>query len=74
MTIYEIKERTQDLSPYFFTRNTLKFFHQRMADFRVKKQTDGRYYIYAPMRDHTGRQVGITERWFNPENNKLEMS
>uniref|UniRef100_A0A6M3LTF4 Integrase n=1 Tax=viral metagenome TaxID=1070528 RepID=A0A6M3LTF4_9ZZZZ len=45
-----------------------------MADFRVKKQTDGRYYIYAPMRDHTGRQVGITERWFNPENNKLEMS
>jgi hypothetical protein len=72
MTIYEIKEKTQDSAPYFFTRDTLKFFHQTMSMFRVKKMKDGRFYISAPMRDHTGRKVGTTERYFNPENNKLE--
>ena len=72
MTIYEIKERTEDTEPYFFTRNTMKFFHQTMRDFRIKKQIDGRYYIYAPMRDNSGKQVGLTERYFNPTTNRLE--
>jgi len=72
MTIYEIKERTQGTAPYFFTRDTLKFFHQTMASFKVKKQADGRYFITAPMKDHTGRIVGHTERYFNPETNKLD--
>jgi hypothetical protein len=43
-----------------------------MSDFHVKKQSDGRYYIYANMRDHTGKIVGLTERYFNPQTNKLE--
>lgn len=72
MTIYEIKEKTQTTSPYFFSRDTLKFFHQTMSMFHVKKQSDGRFFIYAPMRDHSGRIVGQTKRYFNPVNNELE--
>jgi len=72
MTIYEIKERTQTTSPYFFTRDTLRFFYQTMSMFKTKKQADGRIFISAPMRDHTGRIVGHTERYFNPVNNQLE--
>ena len=72
MTIYEIKEKTQAKSPYFFSRDTMKFFHQTMRDFKVKKQSDGRYYICAVMRDHTGAKVGLTERYYNPVTNDLE--
>lgn len=72
LTIYDIKELSSKDAPYFFTRDTLKFFHQKMSDFHVKKQSDGRYYIYAIMKNHTGRNVGLTERYFNPANNKLE--
>ena len=72
MTIYEIKERTEKTSPYFFTRQTLKFFGQTMRSFKVYKQKDGKYLISAPMVDRTGKRVGTTERMFNPETNELE--
>jgi len=73
MNIYEIKNRTQETSPYFFSSKTLKFFGQTMRSFKTKKQADGRIYIFAPMLDrNTGRQVGTTERFFNPQNNTLE--
>lgn len=72
MTIYDIKNRTQETSPYFFSRSTLQFFHQTMMSFHVKKQLDGRYYIYADMLDFEGRIVGKTERYFNPVTNELE--
>jgi hypothetical protein len=72
VTIYDIKERTKESSPFFFTRDTLKFFHQKMSDFKIKKQPDGRYLICAPMKDHSGRIVGQTKRYFNPDTNKLE--
>jgi hypothetical protein len=71
MTIYQIKQKTLETSPYFFSRQTLKFFHQRMRDFSVNK-VNGRYRISAPMRDHSGKQVGQTVRYFNPTNNQLE--
>ena len=72
MTIYQIKERTLKTSPYFFTRDTLRFFHQTMRMFSVRKQADGRYRITAPMRDSNGRHMGETVRYFNPANNELE--
>ena len=73
MTIYDIKRMTEGTSPYFFTRKTLKFFGQTMRMFSVKKQTDGRYYISCPMFDRfTGKQIGMTERYYNPVNNELE--
>ena len=73
MTIYQIKQRTLQNSPYFFTRKTMQFFGQTMRSFSVKKQPDGRYLISAPMIDrHTGRRMGETKRFFNPDTNELQ--
>ena len=74
MNIYEIKEHTKETAPYFFTRDTLKFFGQRMSSFKVYKQADGRYKITAPMKNRDGVIMGETLRYFNPTNNKLEFS
>jgi len=71
MTIYEIKERTQETSPYFFTRASMRFFGQTLKDFRVYKQKDGKYLIIA----HSGsnwKGKHITQRLFNPKTNELE--
>jgi hypothetical protein len=73
MTIYEIKRRSAEAAPYFFTTKTLRFFGQTMKSFSVRKQQDGRYKISAPMVDRTtGRKVGDTVRYFNPETNNLD--
>jgi len=77
MTIYEMKRETLTTSPYYFDRETMKFFGQTMKDFRVVKQYDGRYKISAPMysTDYaTGNKtrMGESVRYFNPENNELE--
>lgn len=66
-TIYEIKRATAETSPYFFSRETLKFFGQTMKSFRVDRCDDGRFLIYAPTK--TG---SMTRKYFNPETNKLE--
>ncbi len=71
MTIYEIKYRTAEKQPYFFSRDTLKFFGQTMKDFKVKKQKDGKYLITAPARMN-GKIVHYTQRLFNPLTNDLE--
>ena len=75
MTIYEIKDRTQETSPKYFDRKTLKFFGQTLRDFSVRKQPDGRYLVTAPIRDRfTKKQIGESVRYFNPKTNRLEMS
>ena len=73
MTIAEIKRRTLDTSPYFFSPKTMKCFGQALSKFKVRKQPDGRYKISQPMRDRfTGRVMGETVRYFNPETNELD--
>lgn len=73
MNIYQIQELTRKTAPYFFSKDTMKFFGQTMSRFRIKKQTDGRYLISQPMKDRSsGRIMGYTERYFNPINNELE--
>ena len=73
MTISEIKRRTEENAPYFFTRKTLQFFGQTMRSFSVRKTQDGKYRISAPMKDRfTGRAMGETVRIFNPNTNELE--
>lgn len=77
MTISKIKMLTQETSPHFFDRKTLKFFGQTMRDFKVYKQPDGKYLITAPTyrTDYrTGKRIEgyPTERLFNPETNELE--
>lgn len=70
MTIYEIKQRTQETSPYYFRRDTLKFFGQTMRMFSVKK-VGNKYKISAPSY-WNGKLMGYSERMFNPETNELE--
>ena len=72
MTIYEIKQKTLGTQPHFFTRSSMRFFHQTLRDYKVYKETDGKYFITAPMKDNTGKCVGHTQRLFNPETNDLE--
>ena len=72
MTIYEIKERTKETAPYFFSRSTLRFFGQTMKSFKVYKNGDG-WLIQADMfAGRHGRYVGQTCRLFNPKINELE--
>jgi hypothetical protein len=72
MTIYQIKEFTKETSPFFFTKQTLGFFGQTMRSFKVSKQEDGRYKIYAPSYCNT-QYMGDTIRFFNPLTNELEL-
>ena len=74
MTIYEIKRRVQATGGNYFGRFEMKTFGQTLKDFKVYKRVDGRYLITAPMRNREGRVIGESERYFNPVNNKLELS
>lgn len=73
LTIYDIKYRTLESSPYFFDRKTLKFFGQTMRDFSVYKLDDNHYKISAPVR-RNGKIVPSlqTVRIFNAQTNELE--
>ena len=71
MTISEIKKRTQKTAPYFFSKDTMKFFGQTLKDFEIKKQADGRYMITAESGDNWGGKH-LTIRYFNPDNDELE--
>lgn len=48
-TIVEIKKATEQELPYFFDRETLRFFGQRMSSFKVRKSPGGRVFIFAPI-------------------------
>ena len=71
LTIYNIKRLTAETSPFFFDRKTLKFFGQRMNSFKIYKQADCRYLVTAPIIINF-KQIGTTERYFNPITNELE--
>jgi len=73
MTIYEIKYETRETEPYYFSRDTMRFFGQRLRDFRVAKMADGRFRISAPVR-YAGKIVSESVRYFNPATKKLEYS
>jgi hypothetical protein len=71
MTIYEIKRRTVETAPYFFSRDTMRFFGQTLRSFHVWKQPDGKYLITAQSGSNwPGKHT--TRRLFNPETNELE--
>ena len=73
MTIYDIKYKTRETEPYYFTRKTMRFFGQTLRDFRVKKMVDGRYRISAPVRSRFSKQiVSESVRYFNPVTCQLE--
>ena len=71
LTIYDIKRLTQETEPHFFARDTMKFFNQRLKDFKVYKLENGKYLIKCSS-FWDNKLMGYTERVFNPETNKLE--
>ncbi len=70
LTISEIKNRVTT-APYFFTRQSMKFFNQTLKDFKVIKLENGNFYLSAPMYNNQGKNVGTTEREFNPLTNEF---
>ncbi len=75
MTIYDIKRLTAKTNPYFFSRDTMKFFNQTLKDYRVYKHEQNNvkgFFIVASMKDHSGKNMGFTRRFFNPETNELD--
>ena len=74
MTIQEIKAATSKTLPYFFSKDTLRWFGQTLESFKVYEQKDGRFLIEAPMLDRSSdKNMGTTKRYFNPKNNDLEL-
>ena len=71
MTIYEIKKQTEETAPYFFSKETLKFFGQTMKSFKVKKLNEKEYLITAPSYLNE-KLIGQTQRIFNVDSKKLE--
>ena len=67
MTISQIKKLTAETEPYYFSRKTMRWWGQKMSDFKVSKCEDGRYLIQAPSK------YGELVRYFNPSNNELEL-
>jgi hypothetical protein len=72
LTIYDIKRLTSDTEPYFFSPKTMKFFGQRLSDYKVYKRKDGKYDIIAPSY-WNGKLMGYTKRTFNPKTRRLEL-
>lgn len=66
-TISEIKSRTLKKAPYFFSKNTMKFFGQRMSDYKVKRSPKGKIFIYAPTYDTIGNKMPYTFMEFKNE-------
>jgi hypothetical protein len=78
MNIYDIKRLTADTEPYFFSDAWLYQYGQKMEDFTVTPQPDGRYKIHAPIynaRPLFGHECPFTEtvRYYNPTSHRLEM-
>ena len=61
-TISEIKAKTLKTNPYFFSRDTMRFFGQRMSSFRVRRSPKGNIFIYAPGQKSAG--AGYTFRQY----------
>ena len=68
-TIYEIKQ-SGVLGEYFFSRDTLRFFGQTMASFKVdwQNKNQGIVRVYATIRNSRGQPMGETERFVDINN------
>ena len=63
LTIYDIKAFTVEKQPYFFTRDSMRFFNQTMKMYSIKYSPKGRVFIYAPSY-WFGNLMGYTSREF----------
>lgn len=65
-TVQSIRESLV-LGPYFFSKDTLRFFGQTMRSFKVQwhDMDNGIVRLFAPMKDSEGKVVGNTERFID---------
>ena len=71
-TIYQIKQATSESSPYFFSTKTLRFFNQKLTDFKVEKTSDPNiFYLWAWCKNSNGEKTFKTERFFNIKTGEL---
>tara|TARA_R110000764_G_scaffold117669_1_gene205006 strand:+ start:614 stop:898 length:285 start_codon:yes stop_codon:yes gene_type:complete len=71
MTIQEIKKRTEKTSPYYFSKNSLEDFGQKLEDFEITKLTETKYLISADS-FWEGRLMGKSRRIFDTITNNLD--
>ena len=74
--IYRRNEKTNEEYYIFFSKDTMRFFGQTLRSFKVKKQKDGRFKISAPSNSAPAYALYgdcETVRYFNPDNNELEL-
>ncbi len=69
MTIHDIKRANEAAGRYYFSRDTLKHFGQRVKDFKIRK-AGGRVFVQAAM-SHNGRYMGETFAEFDPQTGKM---
>ena len=77
MNIYTIKHLTRETAPTYFSRCNMKFFGQRLKDFKVIKLNKHQYVITAPTYDYdyrTGerRRQLDSRKIFDTRTNELE--
>lgn len=77
-TISEIKRNTKKNQPYYFDTKTLRYFGQKMSDFKVYMTKTGRVFIYAKSYDldyRTGKKrlMGYTIREYIDKGLKSEL-
>ena len=70
LTIYDVKRLTKKTSPYFFSKETLRFFGQTLKSFAVIQENDTTYLILAPIYNN-GKRMGFTQRIFDIETNTM---
>lgn len=74
-SIEEVAEATKEKCPYYFDKDTLRFFGQTLRSFKVSDNGDGRFKISAPSYwwiNGEKKLRGYSERLFNPATNDLE--
>ena len=74
-TIGEIVEATREKYPFYFTKDTLRFFGLEIGHFKISDNGDGRFKISAPSFWWKNGKIactGVSVRYFNPATNDLE--
>jgi hypothetical protein len=73
-TISEIKRLTKENHPTFFDRSWMRICGQRLEDFSIVNNGDGRWVISAPIRSAEAPKGARTTAYFNPATNTLELT
>lgn len=72
-SISTIKYNTKAKQPNYFDPATMRFFGQKLNDFKVYQSPSGRIYIYAASYDRGGNKMGYSIREYIPNGTKSDL-